>query len=179
MGLLGKKTGLRIKSARQSSNMTQEELASAIGLSGPSQIGRYEKGLLPPENMLEKISEVLGVSVERLLVGGEDEGPSGSESKISDKVALPADEDGEELPIPEGADKHYKFLVESLLAQNKTLTEHNREHLHQIGGLMELLKNCEIKNRRLQNELEKAQAKLEQSDSDLVGGGDSPGKEVN
>jgi len=53
--------GKRIKEARQRKNMTQEELARAVGVSKGS-IGNYESGISSPnEPILIRLMEVLGV----------------------------------------------------------------------------------------------------------------------
>ena len=58
---------MHIREIRRAKNITQKELARAIGVD-ESVISRYEKGIIkPPAKRLEKIADYLGVSVNTLL----------------------------------------------------------------------------------------------------------------
>lgn len=58
---------MRIKEARKKNNMTQKELADAIGVDF-TVISKYEKGTVtPPAKRLEAISKVLGESIDYLV----------------------------------------------------------------------------------------------------------------
>ncbi|MCJ7843010.1 helix-turn-helix transcriptional regulator [Lederbergia sp. NSJ-179] len=60
------KWGRRIRAFRKLKGFTQERLAKSLGIS-VSVFGEIERGTrLPTDTMLEKIAEVLGVSVEEL-----------------------------------------------------------------------------------------------------------------
>jgi len=62
----------RIKAARQRANLTQKALAEMIGVKPPTLNG-YEKGHHDPKSdILEKIADICGVTVDFLL-GREDE----------------------------------------------------------------------------------------------------------
>ncbi len=61
--------GERIQSLRKQHNLTQNKLAEEIQVSVP-QLVRYEtKGVQPPANVLSKLSEVFGVSIDYIVNG--------------------------------------------------------------------------------------------------------------
>lgn len=63
---------MKIKEARKRKHMTQKELADKIGVNF-SVVSRYENGtIIPPANRLQRISDILEVSVDFLL-GKEDD----------------------------------------------------------------------------------------------------------
>jgi len=65
--------GKRIRQAREAVGMTQIQLGSRVGVSDAA-ITQYEGGRnLPRLRRLEAIAEVLGVTTEWLLTGGEPE----------------------------------------------------------------------------------------------------------
>jgi len=65
--------GDRIQELRKRSGLSQVELASRIGIS-KSQMIRYEgKGVQPPADILNRLAEVLGTSVDFLINGNTDE----------------------------------------------------------------------------------------------------------
>ena len=65
--------GDRIKEQRNIANLSQQELADKIGVS-KAQINRYEnRGIQPPANVLNKISDALDTSVDFLVNGLKDE----------------------------------------------------------------------------------------------------------
>lgn len=58
-----------LKEARKSKGMTQEQLASALGVKR-SLISKYESGTISPTlAQNEKIAKILGISIEELLTG--------------------------------------------------------------------------------------------------------------
>ena len=68
--------GERLKALRKSRKMTQEDVAKALGLS-KSTVGMYEQGRRePPYELLLKISELFGVSVDWLLAREQPETPA-------------------------------------------------------------------------------------------------------
>ena len=59
--------GARIRSLRLSRNMTQEQLASALGLS-PQAVSKWETGVTMPDiQLLPDLSELLGVTIDGLF----------------------------------------------------------------------------------------------------------------
>ena len=59
--------GARIRSLRLSRNMTQEQLASALGLS-PQAVSKWENGVTMPDiQLLPELSELLGVTIDGLF----------------------------------------------------------------------------------------------------------------
>lgn len=66
---LGKAFGARLKGLRKQKNWPQKELAAQVGIRF-QQLNKYESGLnIPPAEMLVKLAEALGVSVDFLLTG--------------------------------------------------------------------------------------------------------------
>ena len=64
-----RRTGMGIREIRRARNITQKELADAIGVSA-SVISRYENGtVIPPSNRLRKIADYLQVSSAELTEG--------------------------------------------------------------------------------------------------------------
>lgn len=57
--------GERIKELRKENNLTQKQLADAIGIDRSS-IGKYETGTPPSSDVLLRIAEYFGVSVDYL-----------------------------------------------------------------------------------------------------------------
>ena len=65
--------GSRIKNRRKKLNLSQSDLADAVGISY-AQIGRYEtKGVQPPAATLQKIADALQLSPDFLIYGNIDE----------------------------------------------------------------------------------------------------------
>ena len=65
--------GKRIQELRKQQKLSQTELANKINVS-KSQINRYEnKGVQPPADILNKLAEVFGTSVDFLINGNTDE----------------------------------------------------------------------------------------------------------
>ena len=63
--------GERIRIARNQARLTQEQLALALGLSGQSAVGNYERDVnVPDVATLTKIAEITGVSLMWLISGG-------------------------------------------------------------------------------------------------------------
>ncbi len=66
---LRKVFGARLKGLRKQKNWAQKELAAQVGIRF-QQLNKYESGLnIPPAEMLVKLAEALGVSVDFLLTG--------------------------------------------------------------------------------------------------------------
>ena len=65
------KIGSRIRAARESANLTQQQLADAVGApGGRQQVSGWETGLRTPRReTLERIAEVLGVKAGWLMFG--------------------------------------------------------------------------------------------------------------
>ena len=64
------KLGADVKFYRISKNMTQQELASAVGYVHKTSVSNIEKGKVDlPLSMVSKLSEVLGVDEVKLLYG--------------------------------------------------------------------------------------------------------------
>lgn len=82
---------MNIKKIRMSKNMTQKDLAKAIGVDHTI-ISKYEKGsVIPPTNRLEKIASVLGVSTNDLLDNNNQETTNILVEYAEDKSALDND----------------------------------------------------------------------------------------
>lgn len=61
--------GQRIQNLRKQANLSQSELAVKINISYP-QMSRYEiKGVQPPADVLKRIADVFGVSIDYLVNG--------------------------------------------------------------------------------------------------------------
>lgn len=75
---MGKELGARIKYFRNRDNLTQEELAKAVGVATIT-IRQYESGAREPNtSMIEKISEVLNIGTVFLLPDDYDDMPQNS-----------------------------------------------------------------------------------------------------
>ncbi|MGN0421596.1 MAG: helix-turn-helix domain-containing protein [Lachnospiraceae bacterium] len=78
---------MKIREIRRRKNITQKQLANAIGVS-PTVVSKYEKGIvIPPANRLEKIADFLNVSVDKLLDKQE---PWIIEAPIKQKNGIPS-----------------------------------------------------------------------------------------
>lgn len=65
--------GHRVAQLRKQCGMSQTDLAKVVGVSY-AQLGRYEtKGTQPPAEVLKKIAEALGTTVDYLISGDKDE----------------------------------------------------------------------------------------------------------
>lgn len=66
---LRKAFGVRLKALRKQKNWAQKELAAQVGIRF-QQLNKYESGFnIPPAEMLVKLADVLGVTVDFLLTG--------------------------------------------------------------------------------------------------------------
>lgn len=66
---LRKAFGARLKALRKQRNWAQKELAALVGIRF-QQLNKYESGLnIPPAEMLVKLADALGVTVDYLLTG--------------------------------------------------------------------------------------------------------------
>lgn len=63
--------GARLRSERQRLGLTQEGVASRIGLKSKSAIKNYEKGQVPGAEMLARLAALFGSSIDWLLSGRE------------------------------------------------------------------------------------------------------------
>lgn len=90
----------RLKSLRESKNITQKELANKLGIS-PSAIGMYESGKRNPDtSMLNILSNFFDVSVDYLM-GRSDIKSSADEvlkENHEETIALHSDYDYKDLP---------------------------------------------------------------------------------
>ena len=65
--------GERIQELRKKEGLTQTELAKKVGVSH-TQMARYEiKGVQPPADVLQRLANLFGVSIDFLVVGNADE----------------------------------------------------------------------------------------------------------
>ena len=78
--------GDRIKKLRRKNNWTQKDLANILDVS-PSTIGMYEQNRREPDNdLLLKISQVLNVSLDRLLGNTKYSEPPAPRSELYDLI---------------------------------------------------------------------------------------------
>ena len=67
------KVGALILALRKEKNMTQKEVADKMNISDKT-VSKWERGLgCPDVNLLSKLSSILGVSIEKILIGNLDE----------------------------------------------------------------------------------------------------------
>ncbi len=65
--------GQRIQKLRKDNNLSQTELAAKIGIS-LTQMARYEiKNIYPPADVLKKLADVFGTSIDFLVMGDSSE----------------------------------------------------------------------------------------------------------
>ena len=90
----------RIQSLRKQADLTQVELANKIGVS-KSQFIRYEsKNVQPPANIINKLADALGTSVDFLISGDKNEKAKASLKnaeliqRFKEVDSLPEDEQG-------------------------------------------------------------------------------------
>jgi len=70
--------GDNLKMFRVEKNFSQQELADAIGMHS-THLSRYERNLTAPSiDVVKKIAEVLGISIDTLIYGQQDERAKGS-----------------------------------------------------------------------------------------------------
>lgn len=70
--------GDNLKRFRVEKNFSQQELADAIGMHS-THLSRYERNLTAPSiDVVKKIADVLGMSIDTLIYGGQDERAKGS-----------------------------------------------------------------------------------------------------
>ena len=63
--------GDRLQQLRKMANLTQSEFARKISISH-TQVTRYEKGTLPPADVLDRMANVFGVSIDFIVRGDKD-----------------------------------------------------------------------------------------------------------
>ena len=90
--------GQRIQKLRKDNNMSQTDLANKIGIS-LTQMARYEiKNIYPPADILKKLADVFGTSIDFLVLGNSSEKAANAlnEAEIITQFkkieALPSDE---------------------------------------------------------------------------------------
>ena len=82
-----KELGQRIKRLRKESKLTQKELGAQVGVSF-NMLNKYEGGFnCPPADLLVKLAQALGVSVDYLLTGKKLDLPV-SDTRILEKIRL-------------------------------------------------------------------------------------------
>jgi transcriptional regulator with XRE-family HTH domain len=64
---LGKRLGKHIRSLRKAKGLTQEQLEEKIGRPSPNYVTRVERGMEPPLDVIDSISDNLDVSVSDLF----------------------------------------------------------------------------------------------------------------
>jgi transcriptional regulator with XRE-family HTH domain len=90
--------GERIQQLRKANSITQQDLGSKIDISHP-QIVRYEtKGVQPPADVLNKLAEVFGVSIDYLVNGNTNEK---AQQTLKDAELIKEFQKIEELPQEE------------------------------------------------------------------------------
>jgi len=68
---VGQTLGDRLQHLRKMADFTQSEFARKIGISH-TQVTRYEKGTLPPADVLDRMATVLEVSIDFIVRGEKD-----------------------------------------------------------------------------------------------------------
>lgn len=80
--LKGAQVGARIRQARERKALSQEALADLLKVT-KGLVSQYETGLTsPPSKRFSQLAEVLGVSADWLLTGGEPEEQTKAQTKI-------------------------------------------------------------------------------------------------
>ena len=112
--------GNKIKQLRYESKLTQEQLASKVGVS-PQSVSKWETGItLPDISMLPTLAEVFGVTIDEIFDLATEQKLKRFENRIDVESEFTADEFRE-----------YESMLKSQLADNK-----NREYI--VGLLAEL-----------------------------------------
>jgi transcriptional regulator with XRE-family HTH domain len=116
--------GDRIARLRRTKGWNQQELADRVG-ARPTQISKYERGTyLPRPDLLPRLSEALGVSLDYLMTGR-----SGSEPRRDFRLR----ERVEALEtLPEAQRNNLVAFLDALLAAHQLLRRY-QELLHQHG----------------------------------------------
>jgi transcriptional regulator with XRE-family HTH domain len=106
--------GDRVKELRNQYNLSQQDLADKIKLS-KSQMNRYEnRGVQPPADVLNKLADVLGTTVDFLINGNKDEKAKATLknnellTKFKEMEALPENEQSSLLNVISAYLRDYK-----------------------------------------------------------------------
>lgn len=120
VGSLGKDTALdrlRIKEARQRAGLLQKNMAKELGID-PSTLHGYESGKhTPTPQMLRRIADICGVTVDYLL-GGSEEEPSTERS--NDVLAIAVETWGKDAQI-DIAVEELSELIKALLKERRAV----------------------------------------------------------
>ncbi|CAL2089624.1 helix-turn-helix transcriptional regulator [Tenacibaculum sp. 190524A02b] len=106
--------GQRIQELRKKANLSQNDLVSKIEVSYP-QMSRYEiKGVQPPADVLKRLADVFGVSID-YIVNGTLQGKA--EGTLSDTELL---QQFKEVELMNDSDKStIKELINAFIAKRK------------------------------------------------------------
>ena len=105
----------RVTQIRKQKGLTQNELAERVGIS-KAQMSRYiAKGVQPPANVLAKMADELGVSMDFLLNGNTDDKAA---SSLSHAEVIQQYKEVDQLPVDER--KTVIKVVAALLRDYKT-----------------------------------------------------------
>ena len=117
--------GSRIARLRQAKGWNQKELADRVG-ARPTQISKYERGIyLPRPELLPRLGEELGVSLDYLMTG-RGGGEPRRDFRLRERVeALET--------LPETQRSNLVAFLDALLAAHQLLRRY-QELLHQHGG---------------------------------------------
>lgn len=117
--------GDRIARLRRAQGWNQKELAEGVGTK-PAQISKYERGIcLPRPDLLPRLGEALGVSLDYLMTGRSGAEPR-RDFRLRERVeALES--------LPEAQRSNLVAFLDALLAAHQLLRRH-QELLQQHGG---------------------------------------------
>ncbi|CAA0242607.1 putative transcriptional regulator [Tenacibaculum maritimum] len=106
--------GQRIQELRKKANLSQNDLAAKIEVSYP-QMSRYEiKGVQPPADVLKRLADVFGVSIDYIVNGTLQEKAG---STLSDTELL---QQFKEVELMDDSDKStIKELINAFIAKRK------------------------------------------------------------
>lgn len=128
-----------IKEIRRSQNITQKELADAIGVDFTI-ISKYEKGSVkPPANRLEAMSKVLGVPIDALLTQNIDYGYSSVNPNQDILMVRNSSTSHDTFPVKQDSASHHLFdsvdVDKYVIQDNRDLT---KRLISYSGGACEL-----------------------------------------
>ena len=135
--------GNRLKAYRLGSNLSADEIASQLGISRTA-LYRFEKGELAKIETLERLAELLGVSIPTLLGVGIEYIPS---AVTYFERMRQIEETSDQILVLSGpisvllASDNFMLTIEEVLTENVTKTVANRERaLSDIPKLMDILR---------------------------------------
>lgn len=106
--------GQRIQELRKKANLSQNDLASKIEVSYP-QMSRYEiKGVQPPADVLKRLADVFGVSIDYLVNGSLEQK---AESAIDDNELLQQFKEVEQMDDDDRST--VKKLIDAFITKRK------------------------------------------------------------